>query len=69
MFQKLVLNDVQKAIFKGLSQKKPYEEIAEELQLTVDNIQYHVRSVFCILGFKNARKEVIQSKILGERDN
>jgi len=69
MNNRLVLNNIEKAIFQGLSQNKYYAEIADELNLTIDDVEYKVRSVFCLIGFQNINSEILEMEALGERSN
>lgn len=66
---KLILNNIQKAIFQRLTQNKVYDEIAKELHLTIDDVEFKVKSVFCLIGFQNVNKEIVEMEILGERLN
>jgi DNA-binding CsgD family transcriptional regulator len=69
MTPKLILTKIQKEIFKRLSQNKYYYEIADELDITVNDIEDKVKSVFCLVGFQNVTKDILQIEVLGEREN
>lgn len=65
----LILTKIQKSIFQLLIQNKYYTEIANELHLSIDEVRYKVKSVFCLAGFQEINKDILKVKSLGERLN
>ncbi len=69
MKQKLILNNVQQTIFNRLVEKKRYHEIAIELNISVQDVEDKVRSVFCMMGFEEVNNEILDLHKAGDRFN
>ena len=70
MKPKLVLNNVEQLIFNRLVQNKQYNEIAIELNISVQDVEDKVRSVFCLMGFEEeVNQELLQQHQAGNRLN
>jgi predicted transcriptional regulator len=69
MTQFITLNNIQKAIFLRLSQNKAYAEIAEEFDVSVADVEFHVKTVLSLVCFEKVNKELAEIAPLMERLN